>query len=148
MCPQEGSLHGYRNSLPDPLYDPEHLQLVLCPESVSALDFHRSGSLGHYFMDTGEGLAEELVLGRIVQKVSGIQYSTAPCCNLLVTQTCNLVPEFPVPASGIDNVGVRVAECGHHIAAFRINDLVRIEFGPAASSAGGTSRSDGQIALG
>ena len=148
MCPQEGSLHGYRNSLPDPLYDPEHLKLVLCPESVSALDFHRSGSLGHYFMDTGEGLAEELVLGRVVQKVSGIQYSTTPCGNLLVTQTCNLVPEFSVPAAGIDNVGVRVAECRHYIASFGIDYLVRIGFGPAASSAGGASRSDSQIALG
>ena len=98
-------------------------------------------------MDTGEGLAEEFVLGRIVQKVSGIQYSTAPCGNLLVTQSCNLVPEFSVPAAGIDNVGVGVAECGHHIAAFRINDLVRIGFGSAASSSDGASRSDSQTAL-
>ena len=99
-------------------------------------------------MDTGEGLAEELVLGRVVEKVSGIQYSTAPCGNLLVTQSCNLVPEFSVPASRIDNVGVRVAECGHYIASFGIDYLVRIGFGPAASSAGGASRSDSQIALG
>ena len=50
--------------------------------------------------------------------------------------------------SGIDNVGVRVAECRHYIASFGIDYLVRIGFGPAASSAGDASRSDGQISLG
>ena len=70
------------------------------------------------------------------------------CGILLVTQICFLVPEFSVPAAGIDNVCVGVAECRHYIASFGIDYFVRIGFGPAASSAGGASRSDSQITLG
>ena len=58
-----------------------------------------------------------------MEKVCAVEDSAASCSDFLVAQSGNLVTEFPVAASGIDNMGVRIAECRHHNSAFSINEF-------------------------
>ena len=91
--------------------DTEHFQFILRGEAVSALDFEGTGSHGPDFFDSFHGLAVEFVFAGLVKQVGRIQDSTATGCDFFVGETGNLVPEFSVTASGIDQMGVGIAEC-------------------------------------
>ena len=59
-----------------------------------------------------------------MQQVGGIEDSSAPPGDLLVAQAVDLVQKLLLPAPGIDQVGMRVAERRKEHALFGIDHLV------------------------
>ena len=114
-----------RNSFADSAYNPEHLQFIFCRESVSALYFHGSGTFGHDFFNPDHGLTEKFVFRCGMKQVGRVKDSASACSNFLIAQPLNLVPELPVAAAGIDDVGMGIAECRHDIASSGIDSSVK-----------------------
>ena len=108
----------------DAVDDAEHFQLIDGIEPVSALDLDGTGALRDHFTDALHRLAVEFVFRGLVQQVGGVEDTAATGGDLFVRKTVDLVEEFPVAAAGIDDVGVTVAEGGHHQAAFAVDDFV------------------------
>ena len=98
---QEVCLYGYRSSLLDALDDAEHLEFIFDSQSISALDFHSSGTHGHNLTHAYHRLLIKFIFGSSMQQVCAVEDSAAACSNLLITQSCNLVTELSVPASGV-----------------------------------------------
>ena len=118
---QEGTLHGGRDAPFDAVNDPQHLHLALGAQAVAALDLKGYGAFVHHFLHAHHGLAEELVLGGLVQKVRRVEDSAAPRRYLLIGQAVDLVQKLAVAAPGIDQVRVAVAEARHDHAALGVD---------------------------
>ena len=123
MSSEEVCFYHQRGCLLDASDYSEHLELILDCESVSALDLRSSGTHSHDFVHTDHCLTIQFIFRSFVKKICRVEDSTSSCCNLFVTQSCNLVSELTVTAACIHDVSVAVAECRHHKSAFCIDIL-------------------------
>ena len=126
--PEEGGADPERSLLLHPAGDPEHLDLILDGEAVTALDLHRTGAQGDYLMRTDQGLLQEVILRGIVQQLHRIEDTAAPAGNLLIGKAAQLVHELHLAAAGIDQMGVGVAVGREHHPALSVNHLIRRAF--------------------
>ena len=110
---QECAPYQRRNGLFDPVYDTKHLHLVLRVEPVAALDFYSSRALGYHLPHAHHRLREQLVLGRAVQPVCGIENSAAASRDFLVRQAVYLVDKLAVAAARVHYVRMTVAPGWH-----------------------------------
>ena len=63
-----------------------------------------------------------------MKQICRIQDTASACGDFFVAQSGYLVTEFSVTTSGIDDVGVGVAECGEDEAAFRVDEILTSPF--------------------
>ena len=124
MRPEERGAHLQRHAFADAADDAQHLQFVFGRQSVAALDLHAPRAHRRDLAHTLHRLRIEFVLRSCMQQGGGIEDSPAPTGDLLVRQTVDLVQKLPFAASGVDQMGVRVAERRKEHAPFGIDDLV------------------------
>ena len=122
--PQEGGADQGGGGRLDAVDDAQHLEFVHGVEAVPALDLDGAGTLGNHLVHARHGLPEEFIFGGLVQQVGGVEDAAAPGRDLFVGKPPDLVEEFPVPAAGIDDVGVAVAESRHQQAAAAVDDFL------------------------
>ena len=67
-----------------------------------------------------------------MQPVSGVKNPSAPLGNLLISQAVDLVDKLLLAASGIDQMGVRIAERREKHPATGIHRSVELPFGQGA----------------
>ena len=137
MCAEEVGLHGQRSRLLDASDHAKHLQLILHCQSVAALDFDGSGTHGHDLTDSYHRLFVEVVFRGVVQQIGRVEDSAATCCDLLIAQSGNLVPELTVAATCIHDMCVAVTERRHHNSSLSVDVFSVIHNSTATLIAGG-----------
>ena len=60
-----------------------------------------------------------------MQQVGRVQDTSSTGGDLFIAESVDLVPELPVAAAGIDDVGMGIAECRHDIASSGIDSSVK-----------------------
>ena len=110
MSSEESGTDGDRRSFADATDHPQHLEFILGRKTVAALDLDAARTHCDNLADTFHRLLVKLVLGSFVQAVGGIQDAAAPLGDLFVAQAVDLVQELLFAASGINQMGMRIAE--------------------------------------
>ena len=124
MGAEERGAHGQRSRLADAADDAQHLQFVFGRKTIAALDLDAARSLRGDLAHALHRLRVKLLFRSFVQQVGRIEDTSAAAGYLLVAQAVDLVEKLPFAASGIDQVGVRVAERRKEHAPCRVDDLV------------------------
>ena len=123
MSSEESGTDGDRRSFADATDHPQHLEFILGRKTVAALDLDAARTHCDDLADTFHRLLVKLVLGSFVQAVGGIQDAAAPLGDLFVAQAVDLVQELLFAASGINQMGMRIAERREKHASLRIDDF-------------------------
>ena len=133
---QEGGPHLGRHAPADAADDAQHLKLIFSRKAVTALDFDCAGAFGHHFANPFHALPEQLVFGRFVEPIGGIEDAPAARRDFGVTQAADLVLELPLAATGIYYMGMGIAECRHDHRAAGVDNLVCLLRGGLLSETG------------
>ena len=127
MGTEEGGAHNRRHRFADAGNHAEHLQLVVGGQTVAALYLDGSGAFCHYFAHTNHCLAVELILRGFVEQVGAVENTSAPGGYLLITEAVYFVEELTVAGSGVDYVGVGVAECREEPTSAGVDNLFALQ---------------------
>src|SRR5437868_4025178 len=123
MSAKKGGFDHEPGSLFQFFYHPQHFQLSLYGQPVSAFDLDGTGSeFGNGFQPFPRTI-EQFIFAGFIQLICGIENAAAFCCYVSITQSVQLINEFVFPAGSKYNMRMTVAPGWQNDLVIRINNV-------------------------
>ena len=120
MGAEEGGFHPHIARGGDPAGDAQHLDLGVDVEPVARLDLDDRDTLGDQRIGAGQGIGQQIVLGRVASGGDGRDDPAAGARHLFVARPIEAHLEFARAVAAKDDMGVTVYQGGGDQTALHV----------------------------